>query len=236
MKKINQIVFCAALLAAAAFSSSCKKTTDPGPAGADGTDGNRFLYKQAGTTLNITGNFYSDEAAFDKLIQLPFFSTLEENRVVSSIPAARKGNERTSIVIEDNDFYITRYDSLGNSSLYFKINYDAYNDEVYVNEFNFNVKTNITETTYKNVYTTYGGSGFRTSGPYDNESNLSEYDMNNDGNTFSLSGWNYDATTKVLSFDYTGTLTGAYNSTGNSLTVSGTVKANLKESSLRKAQ
>lgn len=236
MKKINQIVFCAALLAAVAFSSSCKKTTDPGPAGTNGIDGNRFLYKQEGTTLNLTGNFYSDEASFDKLIQLPFFSTLEENRVEVSAPLVRKGNARTSVVVEDNDFYITRYDSLGNSNLYFKVHYDAINDEVYVNDFYFNVKTNITETTYKNVYTTYGGGGFRTSGPYDNESSLSEYDMTNDGNAFGLSNWNYNSTTKVLSFDYAGTLTGAYNSTGNDLTISGTVKANLKESSLRKAQ
>jgi len=233
MKKINQILWGAALLAVVAFSSSCKKTSDPGPAGADGV---RFPYKQTGTTLNIAGNFYSDDASFDNEIKLPFFASLDENRVEESAPLARRGNARTSVAVEDNDFYITRYDSIGNSTLSFKIHYDSFNDEVYVNDFHFNVKTNITETTYKNVYTTDGGSGFRTSGPYQNEDGLSEYTMTNNGNSFLLTNWIYDAPTKQLGFDYAATLTGAYNSTGNNLTVSGTVKAKLKESSLRIAQ
>ncbi|MDB5255990.1 MAG: hypothetical protein JWM14_685 [Chitinophagaceae bacterium] len=239
MKTIKQIIFGTALLTAVAFTSSCKKTADPGPAGTNGTNGtngNAYPYKQAGTTLNLTGNFYSDDASFDNLISMPFFSTLEENHVEVSAPVLRNGTARTSLIVDNNNFYITRYDSLGNSNLSFSIYYDGGNDETYVNDFYFNVKTNITETSYKKVYTTNGGGGFRTSGPYDNETSLSEDDMNNDGNSFSISNWSYNSTTKVLSFDYSGTLTGAYNSTGSSLTVSGAVKANLKDESLRIAQ
>lgn len=233
MKKINQILFGAILLAAVAFTSSCKKTSEPGPAGQNAS---RFPYKQSGTTLNISGNFYSDDASFDNQIKLPFFATLDENRVEEVGSPLRISSGRTSVVVSNSDFYITRYDSLGNSTLFFKVHYDVNNDEVYVNEFHFNVKTNITETTYKNVYTTYGGGGARTSGPYDNESSLSEYDMTNDGNSFVITNWIYDAPTKQLGFDYSGILTGPWNSTGNNLNVSGTVKAKLKNNSLRVAQ
>jgi hypothetical protein len=232
MKKAQQIIFISALLAAVVFSS-CKKTTEAGPAG---KDGNRFPYKQTGTILNLEGNFYSDDASFDNQVNLPFFSTLDENKVNSYYPALRtSGTVRTSGNGKNDDFYIVRYDSIGNSMMSFDITYD-YNDVVSINDFHFNVKTNVTETSYRKVYTTYGGGGARVSGPYDYESGLSEYNLTTDGNSFSISNWNYNSTTKVLSFDYSGTLTGAYNSTGNDLSVSGTVKANLKDESLRVTQ
>ncbi|MBC7485651.1 MAG: hypothetical protein H7282_02730 [Cytophagaceae bacterium] len=238
MKKINQIVLGIALLTALAFTSSCKKTADPGPAGADGKDGNLFPYKQIGTTLNLSGNFNSDNASFNKLISLPFFSALDENRVTSIYPAAvlrTTGTVRTNGNGKNDDFYIVRYDSLSNSTLFFDINYNSIN-EIYVNAFHFNVKTNIADTSYKKVYSTFSAGFGRVSGPNDQERNLNQNDLTTNGNSFAISNWNYNAITKVLSFDYAGILSGSYNSTGNNLTISGKVKASLKDESLRTAQ
>ncbi len=236
MKKINQIVLGIALLIALAFTSSCKKTADPGPAGANGKDGNLFPYKQIGTTLILSGNFNSDNASFNKLISLPFFSALDENRVKSNYPVLRTtGTVRTDGNGKNDNFHIVRYDSLGNSTLSFDINYNNIN-EIYVNALHFNVKTNIADTSYKKVYSTFFAGFGRVSGPNDQESNLNQNDMTTNGNSFAISNWDYNAITKALSFDYTGTLTGSYNSTGNNLTISGKVKASLKDESLRTAQ
>ena len=241
MKKINLTLLSAIFLAVLAFSSSCKKTSDPGPAGANGTngingkDGALFAYKQPGTTLNLKGMFYSDDASFDNLLALPFFNTLDENYIKTYYPALRtEGTVRTSVNGKNTTFYITRYDSLGNSSLSFQIT-DDYQDLVSLNYLHFNVKTNITNTSYRKVYTTDGGGGVaRVSGPYNNETSLDGYTLDNYGNSFSITNWSYNPTTQSLSFDYNGTLVGGYNSTGNDLAISGTVKANLKEETLRK--
>ena len=249
MKKINQIVFGLTLLAAVAFTSSCKKTTEVGPVGAngsngangtngtDGKDGSRFPYKEVGTSLNLMGNFYSDDASFDQLITLSFYEKLEESTIRTSAPQVRtEAAHRTSADGMNDYFDITRYDSLGNTTLTFNIEND-YNNGIYVNSFYFNAKTNITETSYRNIYTTYyGGGPARVSGPYDQEGSLDDYDLNNDGNSFAITNWNYDRTTHVLTFDYSGQLTGDYNSSGNNLTVSGSVKATVRTSSLRVAQ
>jgi hypothetical protein len=240
MKKINAILFCTALFTALAFTSSCKKKeADPGPAGANGTNGKDgayvFPYRQDGTTLSLSGNFYSNNASFSKSFSMPFFSGLKDNNVISYLPLARTaGTVRTTGAGQNDEFTIIRSDSLSNATLYFRVTYD-YNDQTYVNSLNFEVLTNITDSTYKKVYTTNGG-GQRTSGPFDPSSALNNNDLTNFGNSFSITNWNYNRNTKVLSFDYAGILTGSFNSTGNNLNFSGKVKANVKEESLRVGQ
>jgi hypothetical protein len=243
MKKIYSIIFCATLFTALVFTSSCKKKeADPGPAGVDGANGTDgkdgayvFPYRQDGTTLNLSGNFYSNNASFSKSFSLPFFSGLEDNMVKTQLVAGRTaGTVRTNGAGQDEDFTIFRSDSLSNATLLLNVTYD-YNDQVYVNSLRFEVNTNITDSTYKKVYTTYGG-GARTSGPYDPSSSLNGFELTNYGNSIAITNWNYNRNTKALSFDYAGTLTGSYNSTGNDLNFSGKVKANLKEESLRVGQ
>jgi hypothetical protein len=236
MKKINPILFGAVLLATVAFCSSCKKTADPGPAGTNGKDGNAFPYQEAGTTLNLTGFFYSDDVSFTKQLTLPFYSTLEESRIKTTTPALRTdATHRVSANGKDEVYYITRYDSLSNCYLAFTILND-YNDNIYVNSFQFNAKTNITSTSYREIYTTYYNQVARTSGPYDSESSLDHTTLNSYGNSFEITNWNYNATTHLLTFDYNGLLSGGYNSTGNDLTVSGKVKATVRERALRIGQ
>jgi len=231
MKKLNGFFFITALCTALAISS-CKKTGDPGPAGTDGTNGSGGLpYKQAGTILNLSGNFYSDNAAFNNSYTLPFFAALDENNVIVGTETAFEGE--TEIDTLTRVFNITRRDSLNNSILTFQFIAPGVGDS-YISYFHFNVLSNITSTSYKRIYTTSAPGTERTSGY--TESTLGYGVLNSDGNTMTFSNLHYNPTSETLSFDYSGTLTGNYNSTGNTLTLSGTVKANVKVESLRRAK
>jgi hypothetical protein len=234
MKKIYSILFCAALFSALAFTSSCKKKdAEPGPAGADGKDGAYvFPYRQDGTTLSVSGNFASNGASFSKSFSLPFFADLDDNMVKSYDQFELVG--RTTGAGLNEDITIFRSDSLSNTTLFFEIDYNDL-DQVTVNSLRFDVVSNITDSTYKKIYTTYG-VGQRTNRTAGDASTLYSFELNNYGNSINITNWNYNRNTKALSFDYAGTLTGSYNSTGNDLNYSGKVKANLKEASLRVGQ
>lgn len=238
MKKINHILLGTAFLAAIALSTSCKKTTDPGPAGADGNVLD-LRYKQEGTTLKLSGIYSSDGSAFDNTYKLSYYSSLDENSVVEETiennPVAR-----TSASITTYFYHIVRRDSLNNSVLSFDVAFYGDESEPTVENLNFDIITNINSAGYKRIATGYvynpSVSGYTANG-YFQQDGLDSYSLQYDNdNNLVISDWNYNTSTRKLSFKYSGTLIDYRNSTKNELNVVATVSADLNQETYRKGK
>ena len=235
MKKINHILLGTAFLAAIAFTTSCKKETEPGPAGADGNVLD-LRYKQKGTTIKLSGIYSSDASAFDNTYKLSYFSSLDENSVVEeTVELEEEPEARTSETGTGYFYHIVRRDSLNNSVLSFDIAFYAGDDEPVIKNLNIDIITNITSAGYKRIATGYvqdiaisgnTANGYFQKGYLDN-SDLEYY------SDLVISAWNYNTTTRELSFELSGTLADVRNSTRNELTIEAHVSADLNHETHR---
>ncbi|MDF2456490.1 MAG: hypothetical protein K0R51_2483 [Cytophagaceae bacterium] len=243
MKKTQQIFFATALLAAVAFTSSCKKETEPGPAGANGTNGIALPYKQEGTTLKLSGTYSSDNAAFDNTYALSYFASLEENAVVEE--QVEDGNgipARTEATVTDYYYHIVRRDSLNNSVLSFDIAfYDGASDPVVENLY-IDIIDNVTSSSYKRISTGYvydpsisARISAGTANGYFDRGSLGNYEIyqDNGSNELAISDWSYDHSTKKISFEFSGVLSDYFNSTKNDLSIEAKVSADLRQETHR---
>lgn len=236
MKKSQQLILATVILAAGAFSFSCKKTIEPGPAGADGKNGNTLLYKQEGTTLQLSGIYSSDGSAFDNTYKLSYFASLDENSVseetIDVQPQMRTEAPETSYF-----YHIVRRDSSNNSVLSFDIVFYYGSSEPKLENLNIDIITNITSTGYKRIATGYvynpSVSGNTSANGFFDKSSLGNYELSNVDNTLAFSNWNYNQTTKALSFEFSGVLVDYYNSTRNPLAITAKVAANLNNETHR---
>lgn len=240
MKNFNQIILGSAFVAAIALSTSCKKDTEPGPAGATGKNAIDLRYKQEGTTLKLSGIYSSDGSAFDNTYKLSYYSTLDENSVVEETVELENPALRTSETATGYLYHIVRRDSLNNSVLSFDIAFYAGADEPVVENLNFDIITNITSAGYKRIATGYvqdvAISG-NTANGYFRQDYLDSYTLEYDNdNNLVISNWDYNTTTRKLSFDFSGTLIDRRNSTRNELTVEAKVSADLNHETHRKGK
>lgn len=239
MKKFNEIIIGSALVAVIVLSIACKKDTEPGPAGANGLNANALLYKQEGTTLRLSGNYYSDGAAFDNTYKLSYYASLDENTVTTETIEIEEPELRTSETETRHTYHIVRRDSLNNSVLSFDILFYEGDDEPYLRNLNIDIVTDITSAGHKRIATgwVYNPS---VSGPtangYFQRNYLEAYEIENEDNSLAISDWNYNATTKNLSFEFSGTLADRFNSTRSTLTIDAQVSATLGNETFRKGE
>ena len=241
MKKINQIIFGSALVASIVLSTSCKKEAEPGPAGADGKSANALLYKQEGTTLKLSGIYSSDAAAFENTYNLSYYASLDENAVSQETIELQEGDNeaRASATETRYTYHIVRRD-LNNSVLSFDVVFYEGDDEPFVNNLNIDIFDNITSTGYKRISTgNFSYPSISSNDPlinYFERASLYYDQLENPDNLLVLSEWDYNPTTRNISFKYSGTLVNRYNSTKNDLTIDARVSANLNNETYRKGR
>jgi hypothetical protein len=232
MKKMNQMLFGAAVLTMVTLTNACKKTSDPGPAGTNGTNAVELKYKQSGTTLRLSGNYSSDGTAFDSTYKLSYFASLDDNSIVEETILDQNDASVTS-----HFYHIVRHDSLNNSVLSFDIAFYGGDETPTVENLTIDIVSGITSAGYKRIATGqvnnpsissyHDANGYFTKGP------LGQYDVSNSDNTLQISNWSYNNTTRNLSFNFSGVLVDYLNSTKKPLTISANVTANLNQETHR---
>jgi hypothetical protein len=192
----------------------CRKTTTPGPQGPAGVSGNALLYKSGDISGTASGTNTSN-VAFSVPFNLQYYSDVTDNSFYTDAKQTKY-------------FNITRYDSLAESYINFMFTIDASGTVFTGNSITMKL---VTPNTNKNFF--YLGTGTSQTTPI--AIPLNPYYTYNTSEVTINSG-SYNSTTGVVSFDYTILLWMGHNTTGNMLTLTGSINATVLQESLRLAK